>query len=185
METNLEGKIAMLTNVYFTYSATTYPNGYPTGNGNVNLYVTNNSPDSVPLNVYLPGGTDPDLNNQTLSRFAYTITGVLSQYKSGSTYSAAGYELYVTRIGDVVTNPPMPVTDLVASTSGNDVVLNWTAVPYTVNTRGAYSYSVLAATNVTGPYLPLASLAFNTTAGAYTHTNALLGTQMFYRISSP
>ena len=47
------------------------------------------------------------------------------------------------------------------------------------------SYTVLAATNVTGPYLPLTSLAFNTTAGMYTHTNALLSTQTFYRISSP
>jgi hypothetical protein len=74
---------------------------------------------------------------------------------------------------------------LTASTSGNNLVLNWTAVPYTIATRGAYSYSVLAATNVAGPYLPLASLAFNTTAGAYTHTNGLLGAQTFYRISSP
>jgi hypothetical protein len=58
-------------------------------------------------------------------------------------------------------------------------------VPYTTATRGAYSYSVLAATDVAGPYLPLATLAFNTTTGTYTHTNGLLGSQTFYRISSP
>jgi hypothetical protein len=70
--------------------------------------------------------------------------------------------------------------------SGDNIVLTWPAVPYTPGTRGAYAYSVLAATDVAGPYLPLASgLAFNTTNGSYTVTNALLGTQKFYRISSP
>jgi len=176
METNLEGKICMLTNVWFTFVpsiGTTY----------LNTYVTN-AGGGAAFNVYFPS-YDQDLWNQTFTtRFAYTITGVLTQYKSGA-YGPSGYELDVTRIGDVQTNPPPPVTDLTARTSGNNVVLNWTAVPYTTDTRGAYSYSVLAATNVTGPYLPLASLAFNTTAGTYTHTNALLGTQTYYRISSP
>jgi hypothetical protein len=44
---------------------------------------------------------------------------------------------------------------------------------------------VLAATDVKGPYLPLASLAFNTISGTYTVTNALQATRQFYRISSP
>jgi hypothetical protein len=184
METNYEGKIVMLTNVYFTFSGSSLT----TGTGNVNAYVTNNSPGSVPLNVYLPGGTDPDLNNRTLIRFAYTITGVLSQFKSGA-YSAAGYELYVTRIGDIETNPPPAVTDLTASVSGNNVVLNWTAVPYTIDTRGAYSYSAYASSDVTKAlnlWTPVATgMAFNTTAGSYTVTNALQGTQMFYKVASP
>jgi hypothetical protein len=162
----------------------TYPNGYPTTTGNKNLYVTNNSPGSVPLNVFLPGGTDTDLNNQTVQRFAYTITGVMAQFKSGA-YANSGYELYVTRFGDIVTNPPPQVTDLKATVAGSDVVLTWTAVPYTIDTRGAYSYTVLASPDVVGPYLPLASLAFSTSAASFTHTNALSGTQMFYRISSP
>jgi hypothetical protein len=84
-----------------------------------------------------------------------------------------------------MTNPPPAVT-ATASHSGNNVLLNWTAVPYTPDTRGAYSYSVLAADNVAGPYVPLATgLAFNTINGTYTHTNALLGTQKFYKIASP
>jgi hypothetical protein len=184
METNFEGRLCMLTNVYFNYSAATYPNGYPTTTGNKNLYVTNNSPGSVPLNVFLPGGTDTDLNNQTVQRFAYTITGVMAQFKSGA-YANSGYELYVTRFGDIVTAPPPQVTDLKATVAGSDVVLTWTAVPYTIDTRGAYSYTVLASPDVAGPYLPLASLAFSTSAASFTHTNALSGTQMFYQISSP
>jgi hypothetical protein len=177
METNIEGKICMLTNVTFTFlpaSAT----------GNYNTYVTNASGGPA-LNVFWPAGTDPDVQNQTLSsRFAYTITGVMAQYKSGA-YSTAGYELYVTRIGDIQTNLPPAVT-ATATVSGNDVVLKWEAVPYAVDTRGAYSYSVLSATDVGGPYMPLATgMAFSTTNGVYTDANALPGAQKFYRISSP
>jgi hypothetical protein len=176
METNIEGRICMLTNVWFTVLPSI-------GTSYLNAYVTN--ADGGPaLNVYFPAG-DPDLQNQTLStRLAYTITGVMAQYK-GLPYGSSGYELDVTRIGDVQTNPPPAVT-ATATVSGTNVVLQWAAVPYTVDTRGAYSYSVLLATDVGGPYLPLATgMAFNTTNGVYTDTNALLGAQKFYRISSP
>jgi hypothetical protein len=178
METNIEGKIVMLTNVGFTATSLT------TGSGNTSLYVTNAS-SSVPFQIYLPGNTDYDVRNQTIAnRFAWTITGVMAQFKSG-VYATSGYELYVTRIGDIVTTPPPAVT-ATETRSGDNIVLTWPAVPYTPDTRGAYAYSVLAATDAAGPYLPLASgLAFNTTNGNYTVTNALLGTQKFYRISSP
>jgi hypothetical protein len=177
METNIEGRICMLTNVWFT----TLP---ASAKASYNTYVTNASGGPA-FNVFWPAGTDPDVQNQTLStRFAYTITGVMAQYKSGA-YGPSGYELYVTRIGDIQTNPPPDVT-ATAAASGNDVVLRWEAVPYTIDTRGAYSYSVLSATDVGGPYLPLATgMAFNTTNGVYTDTNALFGAQKFYRISSP
>ena len=176
METNMEGRIAMLTNVWFTFIpsiGTTY----------LNTYVTN-AGGGAAFNVYFPS-YDQDLWNQTLTtRFAYTITGVLTQYKSGA-YGPSGYELDVTRIGDVQTNPPPAVT-ATATVSGNNVVLQWAAVPYTTDTRGAYSYSVFSANDVGGPYLPLATgMAFNTTNGVYTDTNALSGPQKFYRISSP
>ena len=176
METNIEGRLCLLTNVWFT----TLPSS---GTANYNTYVTNASGGPA-FNVFFPASTDPDVANQTLlTRFAYTITGVMAQFVSGA--YANKYELYVTRIGDVQTNPPPAVT-ATAAISGNDVVLNWEAVPYTIDTRGANSYSVLSATDAGGPYLPLASgMAFNTTNGVYTDTNALPGTQRFYRISSP
>jgi hypothetical protein len=176
METSLEGRICMLTNVWFTFLPTI-------GTGNYNTYVTNAS-GALPFNVFFPAATDPDVRNQTLStRFAYTITGVIAQYVPGA--YANRYELYVTRIGDVQTNPPPAVTAR-ATVSGNNVVLTWVAVPYAIDTRGAYSYSVLSATDVGGPYLPLATgLAFNTTNGVYTDANALLNSQKFYRICSP
>jgi hypothetical protein len=108
----------------------------------------------------------------------------MAQYKSGA-YNNSSYELYVTRIGDIVTTPP-PQVQVSATVSGNDVTLSWPAVPYTPDTRGAYAYTVWSAAELSGPYLPLATgLAFNTANGVYTDKNALLGAQKFYRISSP
>jgi hypothetical protein len=182
METNLEGRLATLTNVGF--------NGSLTLSGNANTFVTNvTSGVPVPFNVFFPGTTDADVRGQTLAgRFAWTITGVLSQFRSGTTYGANGYELIVTRIGDVVFAPPPAVT-ATASTAGGNVILNWMAVPYTIDTRGAYSYSVLGADTCSpniADYHALASgLVFNTTNGTYTVTNGLLGTQKFYKIVSP
>src|SRR5262249_37732817 len=100
----------------------------------------------------------------------------------------AGYEVTVTRWGDIVTNPPPAVT-VSQSTSGNDVVLSWTAVPYVTNyaTPGAYAYSVLAASSVSGPFSALArGLTFNTTNGTYTDKGALTNAPAkVYRVASP
>lgn len=174
METNIEGKLIMLTNVWFT--------GALSISGNTTLVATNSS--GMPFAVFFPGGTDQDVNGQTLpARFAHTITGVAAQFKSGSTYANTGYEIYVTRIGDVVTTPPPAVTVNATAADGN-VVLTWPAVPYTPDTRGAYAYSVYAATDLNGPYLPLATgLTFNTTNGIF--TDAAGGTAKFYKVSSP
>ena len=77
----------------------------------------------------------------------------------------------------LVTPPPAAATETIIQAGGESTV-SWTAQPY-------LSYSILAATNVSGPYLPLATgLAFNTTAGQFTDTNALAGTR-FYKIASP
>src|SRR5207244_9431029 len=84
-----------------------------------------------PILVFFPGTQDQDIRGRTLPGFCWTITGIMSQFKSGA-YSSAGYEVNVTRWGDILTNPPPAVT-AAASLSGNNVVLNWTAVPYVTN----------------------------------------------------
>ena len=163
METNIEGKVVMLTNVWFTTPGTV------TGTGSTTTTTTNAA--GEPILVFFPGTQDQDIRGRTLPGFCWTITGIMSQFKSGA-YSSAGYEVNVTRWGDILTNPPPAVT-AAASLSGNNVVLNWTAVPYVTNynTPGAYAYSVLAASSVTGPYVPLASgLTFSTANGVYTDT---------------
>ncbi len=150
METNIEGRVVMLTNVFLTTPGTVIP----AGSASTTVGTTNSSGGF--FNIFFPGTQDQDIRGRTLPAFAWTITGIMNQFKGGA-YSAAGYEVVVTRWGDILTNPPPAVT-ATATISGNDVVLNWTAVPYLTNyaTPGAYAYSVYASANVTGPYAPLA-----------------------------
>jgi hypothetical protein len=180
METNIEGRAIMITNVWFVNPGAVTATG-PAANQNT----TNSSGES--FNVFFPTTRDKDVIGRTVPTFAWTITGVASQFKSPP-YGSAGYEILVTRWGDILTNPPPTVT-VTSAISGNSVVLTWTAVPWVTNyaAAGAYAYTVQSATTVTGPYTPLAQgLTFNTTNGRYTDTNALLsGPQKFYRVVSP
>jgi hypothetical protein len=177
METNIEGRLIMLTNVFF-----------PTNNtiglgGNKSWFVTNSG--TVFL-LNFPGGSDQDIRNRTMPSFAWTVTGPCVQFRSGA-YTNVGYQLNVSRFADIVSAPP-PQATVTGTVSGNNLVLKWAAVPYDISVGGGggYAYSVLSAASAAGPYLPLASgLAFNTTSATYTVTNALQGTRQFYRISSP
>jgi hypothetical protein len=175
METNIEGRIVMLTNVGFTGTLNL-------GSGSTDLIVTNASGS---FDIRFSSAIDLDTANKTIAnRFAWTITGVMSQFKSGA-YANSLYELNVTRFGDIVTTPP-PAPTATATVSGSQIVLTWDAVPYTTNyaTPGAYSYSVLAASDVNGPYLPLATgLTFNTDIGTF--TEPLADGPKFYKIASP
>ncbi|MEY2427701.1 MAG: hypothetical protein QOJ40_586, partial [Verrucomicrobiota bacterium] len=187
METNMEGRLVMLTNAGFTGSLTL-------GAASTDLIVTNSS--GMTFDIRFNSTIDTDTANKTIAqRRPWTITGVMSQFLSGNNipnpttpYTNRTYEINVTRFSDIVTTPP-PVTTVTATRSGNNVVLTWPVVPYSTNyaAPGAYSYSVQTATSVLGPYVPLVTgLAFGTATGTYIHTNALLsGPQKFYRVVSP
>jgi hypothetical protein len=176
METNWEGKLAMLTNVWFTNVSLAI------GGSSITDVISNAA--NMRFNIFFPSSEDKAIANTNIpGRFAYTITGVLTKFSTANPGTIAGYEMYVTRLGDIVTNPPPPVTASIAL-SGANVLLSWAAVPYSAATLGAYSYSVMASTNVTGPYLPVATgLTFNTTNGTYTDT--LSGSVKFYQVNSP
>jgi hypothetical protein len=167
METNVEGRFVMLTNVFFpTSGGAAFPSG--------NVIVTNQG--GAPFIVYV-SSTITDVLGQPMPKFAYSVLGAMSQYKSGTTYSSAGYELNVTSLSDIITNPP-PATTASATLVGQTVVLSWRAVPYN------YSYSVLSAPSVTGPWTPLASgMTFTNPSASYTDT--LTGSAKFYRIATP
>ena len=140
----LEGSVVMLTNVFFptTNSAT----------ANLTVTVTNGG---TTFWVFFPAGQDQDVRNRTMPPFAWSVSGVLNQFKS-STYSKAGYEVNVSRWADIVTSAPAPA-NVAASRSADSVTLSWSALPYTVGGSGAYCYSVLAAPSIAGPYSPLAT----------------------------
>ena len=184
LETNLEGSLIMLTNVWF--AGTNF-----TGNANTTLVVTNSR--GYPFQVFFPSGVDRDVANAHIAtRFAYSITGVLAQFLSGTQGTSSGYEIYVTSLGDILTNaPPAPVSTI--TRNGSNVTLNWSAVPYAIQTNatgftqtsGAYSYSIQAAGDLTGPWQPVATgLTFNTTNAVYTDTSGL-ASRRFYKVVSP
>ena len=169
METNFEGRLVMLTNVFFQTPGAVFT-------GNANVIVTNKSGSAIIVYV---SSQVADVLGQTIPASAYSIVGAMAQFKSGTTYSSAGYEVNLTDIADLITTPP-PTVSVAAALSGSNVALSWTAVPYN------YSYSVLSASNVAGPYTPLMTgLTFTSTAGQFTDTNGIGALQKFYRIVSP
>lgn len=171
VETNIEGSIVMLTNVFFGTNAGTVIST----NANVTVTVTNASGEAFTV-FFSPQDLDTGL--QTLPSFAWSVIGPLTQNLGNAiTPRNAGYSVTVTRFADIVTNAP-PAAVLSASRSGNSTTIRWTAVPY------SYSYSVLSSTNVAGPYLRAAGgLTFTNTTGSYTDTNNT--SQKYYRVTTP
>lgn len=170
METNIEGRFVMMTNVFFPSdgSTTVFPSG--------NVTVTNAA--GLTFTVYV-SSTCPGIVGLPMPRFAWSVLGAMSQFQSGS-YAPAGYELNVTDIGDVITAPPPAVTAK-AALAGKNVVLSWTAVPY------SYSYSVYGASSLSGPWSPVTTgLTFTNMAGTYTDLNAIsTSSPRFYKVQTP
>jgi hypothetical protein len=138
----LEGSVVMLTNVFFTNTALVVSTA-----ANMTTLVTNASGQNFSL---IFSSQDLDTAGQTLPPFAYTVRGILTQNTNSPNVNLnRGYQLTVTKFSDIVTDPPPSVT-ITGSHSGNVSTLSWDATPY------AYSYTVLAASDVAGPYLPTA-----------------------------
>jgi hypothetical protein len=169
--------VVTFTNVYFPQAvAAAATNGTVLfAAGGVNVTITNNLGSTFVFRVDSRIG---NIIGKPMPPFAWSVTGPMSFFL-GSTVAnrSGGYELEPTRYADIVTTPPAAETGTILQAGGQSKV-SWTAQPY-------LSYSILAATNVSGPYLPLATgLAFNTTAGQFTDTNAPSGSR-FYKIASP
>jgi hypothetical protein len=166
--TNVEGSVVMLTNLYFEMG----------GGGNVfasgvDYIVTNNTGQSYTIFV-----SDQDTNFVTgkpIPAFALSIAGPLIQDDTTVGISFTVYSNLVTSVGPP---PSINVTALFTGVSPTNFTLSWTA-------NSSSTYSVLASTNVAGPYAPIASgLSFGSGNGTYTDVNAT-NTAEFYKISSP
>ncbi len=174
-ETNLEGSIVMLTNVFFGTNADALT---PTNSANnVNVYVVTNGAGET-FNIAF-AQVDDDTANQVLPPFAWTLRGIFNQNLANAANPRnAGYQITVTKFSDIVTSAP-PAATVSASVSGGNTVLTWPAVAYD------YSYTVVASTNVAGPYIRLATgLNFTTSSGSYTDTGTG-STQKYYQVVSP
>ena len=165
-----EGAYVTFTNVYF-------PDGFAGANfaAGGTYIMTNQFGDKFRLFM---NAAMKNLDGLPIPPFAWTVSGPMGYFLSATAADrSAGFELDPTSYDEIVTNPPPPVTSSIA-VSGTSVTITWQAQPY-------MSYSILLATDVSGPYVPIATgLTFNTTAGQYTDANAGPGPQ-FYRVTSP
>jgi hypothetical protein len=173
---NIDGSIVMLTNVYFVSNSVNYGASAVFTNSHDYYDVTNNTGET--FDVYV-SEQNTNFNGEPIPPFAYSVTGVLQENSSPDPV----FSIIVSRYSDIVTTePPQPIQGFagMVSGNGNNLILNWTAVP---NTE---SYSVLTSTNVAGPYTnKLATgLTFSTAQGTYpAPIPSVVAT--FYLISSP
>jgi hypothetical protein len=168
---NIAGSYVWLTNVYFYTNS-----GAITTNVNRFYNVTNANGQFTQVGI--EGQQVSDLTNRTLPFFARRVEGILVGFANTQTASPTitngNYEIIVTRWVNVVTNFPISIVR-----SGADNTLSWSAIPQTD------TYTVLAASQVVGPYNPIATgLKFSTTAGTYTDVGAG-DDQKFYRVTTP
>lgn len=161
-----DGSLVMLTNIYFT--ATT------TASANKNIIATNAA--GQQFLIFFPASQDQDLRNRTLPGFAWTVTGILARFNNV-------WECMVTRFVDVVGTAPAPVSVSIAHSAGN-ATLSWPAVPFTY-AGGGYAYTVLGASNISGPWTPVAAgLSFPSQSGAFSESIAAPPAK-FYKVTSP
>jgi hypothetical protein len=167
-ETNLEGSLVMLTNVYFGTNAGVAIST----NANTVVTVSNAAGETFTI---LFSSQDLDTAGQILPAFAYSVVGVFNQNLGNAvTPRNSAYQVEVTRFSDIVTNPIVITSTLDSGTN----TLSWDAAPY------SYAYSVYAASNVTGPYVAFkTNLHFTNTVGSY--SESAIATQKFLRISTP
>lgn len=163
-----QGAMITFTNVYFVNAGGTFGSGQ-------NYVITNQAGERFSFRV---DSRVFDIIGKPIPAFAWTVTGPMAFFLGTSAADrSAGFQILPTRYADIVTEAPPAVTGIIALSSGN-AQLTWTAQPH-------MSYSILRATDVGGPYVPLITgLTFNTTAGQYTDANPAPVTR-FYKIVSP
>jgi len=140
-EKSVEGKIVMLTNVYFGTNA---GNTIST-TADTEVVVTNAAGER--FTVFFPS-RDLETAGQILPSFTWSVVGVFNQDLSNTANPRnQGYQVEVTRFSDIVTDPP-PAVKLTIAHSGHTSTLTWPNVPWDNVNRSYgsnYSYSVLAA----------------------------------------
>jgi len=162
-----QSALVTLTNVYFPpgFSGT---NTFGSGQ---NIVVTNAAGETFTVRIDARIG---DIIGKSTLPYGWTVTGVMGYFLSAAaTDRSAGYQLLPTRLADIVSQMPSSV-----SYAGVNPVISWQAGPNV-------PYSVLRATDVSGPYdIIVSGLVFGTTDGSYTDTTAPAG-NAFYKITSP
>lgn len=158
METNYEGSLVVVSNVFIQYGGT--GTNYPSG-ATINL--TNQSGQIFTMFV---DARTTDIAGQPIPAGLVNITGYISQFKSSAPFTN-GYQLVPTYAGAIVAGTlivsPIPLSAVFATGSAT---FNWTDA----------SFVLQDSTNVAGPY--------TTISGASTgfSTNTTSAPTMFFRL---
>jgi len=141
-----QGLVVTLTNVYFVNAGGTFASGQ-------NFTVTNLAGETFAVRV---DSRVFDIIGQPIPPFAWTVTGPMAFFLgTTATNRSGGYQLLPTRYADIVTTEPPAITTAVSVSGNGKRTLTFDAVPYN------HAYTILASTNVAGPYAPQAT--FQTT----------------------
>ena len=164
--------------LYVTFTNVYFPDGFTPGAvfaGGANYNITNGHGETF---VFRVDARVFDIIGQPIPQHAWTVSGPMSFFLGTTAPDrSAGFELEPTSYSEIVTDAP-PAVEISATISAGKPTLTWTTQPY-------MSYSVFIASDINGPWAPLATgLTFNSTAGQFSDANTSAGTR-FYQIQSP
>jgi hypothetical protein len=155
METNVEGSLVVVSNVFLDQSSLQFAAGA--------MNITNENRKYI--SFYVNGNSD--VVGQNVPQFAASIKGVMSQYTTSTGPATNGYELDILQYSGLVPGtPPAIVMPLQIQRAGTNAVLTWwVTVPFTLQ----------SAPSVTGTYTDI--------VGATTpFTNGVDSAAKFYRL---
>ena len=156
METNVEGSLVVVSNVFLNQSSLQFAPGA--------MNITNENRKYISFYV----NANSDVVAQNVPQFAASIRGVMNQYTS-TVPATNGYELDILQYSDLVPGtPPALVMPLQIKKAGTNAVLTWWAtVPITLQ----------AAPSVTGTFT-------NITGANSPFTNGIDSPVKFYRLTN-
>jgi len=135
--------------------------------------VTATMTNAIGLNVTFSAG---DTNNLGWHRFDSFALRPNSGFTTAGSFFIPSFKVEVIGGVSVV---PTSITITNISRATNSIVLGWQALP----SGGTYSYSVLSATNLAGPW---SANTAGLTANTYTDNNTITNNlKLFYRVTSP
>jgi hypothetical protein len=159
VETNIEGSLVILSNVFLQQPQ---PAGFI---GGASINMTNLTGTNI-MNLFVNANAS-DVIASPVPAFASSIAGVFSQH-STSAVPTNSYELDILQIADLVPGTPPVIVNpipLTIQSSGGNLTLTWSDP----------SFSLQSSTNVAGPYTTIS-------AAASPYTDSPTNTATFYRL---
>lgn len=155
METNIEGSLVVVSNVFLNQTSLQFPAGAMNITNVYRKYISF----YVNANAY-------DVIGQNVPRIAASITGVMNQYTTATGPATNGYELDIFQYANLTAAASVPAMPLYISNTPSNAVVSWWAVdPFTLQ----------AAPSLTGTYTNI--------VGATTpFTNSVDYSAKFYRL---